>query len=262
MQCFSRGCLARMLSLLLVCSMLSVSFSVSANARFISPDTMDPTIEGVGTNRYAYAGNDPVNKSDPNGHAFSNFGLKTFLDALRDLFGGRSSPSRASVGGDRAGSIKKSPTEKLGRSDSDSAKITQDDNASKGRGPNVRHDAAVVKAIKEAEKDGYTIISSAQVKVTGNFPGTRNYDFLARDNQGNIVGFEVKSTMSDTVKLDKSQIVKDISVMQFGGSSKFGPINSVAYKTMCAGCGPADARSQILRSMLNAADIPFTEIVK
>jgi RHS repeat-associated protein len=36
--------------------------------RFISPDNWDPTMEGVGTNRYAYAGNDPVNKSDPNGH--------------------------------------------------------------------------------------------------------------------------------------------------------------------------------------------------
>jgi len=36
--------------------------------RFISPDDWDPTIEGVGTNRYAYAGNDPINKSDPNGH--------------------------------------------------------------------------------------------------------------------------------------------------------------------------------------------------
>lgn len=36
--------------------------------RFISPDDWDPTMEGVGTNRYAYAGNDPVNKSDPNGH--------------------------------------------------------------------------------------------------------------------------------------------------------------------------------------------------
>ncbi|WP_202362815.1 RHS repeat-associated core domain-containing protein [Mesorhizobium sp. L-2-11] len=36
--------------------------------RFISPDTMDPTMPGVGTNRYAYAENDPVNKSDPNGH--------------------------------------------------------------------------------------------------------------------------------------------------------------------------------------------------
>ncbi|WP_432288798.1 RHS repeat-associated core domain-containing protein (plasmid) [Aminobacter sp. BA135] len=37
--------------------------------RFISPDDWDPTKPGVGTNRYAYAQNDPVNKSDPNGHA-------------------------------------------------------------------------------------------------------------------------------------------------------------------------------------------------
>src|SRR5688572_27628249 len=36
--------------------------------RFISPDTMDPTMPGVGTNRYAYTGNDPINKSDANGH--------------------------------------------------------------------------------------------------------------------------------------------------------------------------------------------------
>ncbi len=36
--------------------------------RFISPDDYDPVAEGVGTNRYAYAANDPVNKSDPNGH--------------------------------------------------------------------------------------------------------------------------------------------------------------------------------------------------
>jgi hypothetical protein len=68
MKCFSSGFLTRILSLLLICSMLSVSFGSVANARFISPDTWDPTIEGVGTNRYAYAGNDPVNKSDPNGH--------------------------------------------------------------------------------------------------------------------------------------------------------------------------------------------------
>ncbi|WP_208760349.1 hypothetical protein, partial [Mesorhizobium intechi] len=36
--------------------------------RFISPDDWDPTLPGVGTNRYAYAQNDPVNKSDRNGH--------------------------------------------------------------------------------------------------------------------------------------------------------------------------------------------------
>ncbi|QPC90761.1 hypothetical protein [Mesorhizobium sp. INR15] len=38
--------------------------------RFISPDGWDPTLPGVGTNRYAYAQNDPINRSDQNGHFF------------------------------------------------------------------------------------------------------------------------------------------------------------------------------------------------
>jgi RHS repeat-associated protein len=38
--------------------------------RFISPDDWDPTMAGVGTNRYAYAENDPINKADRNGHAW------------------------------------------------------------------------------------------------------------------------------------------------------------------------------------------------
>jgi len=37
--------------------------------RFLAPDWWDITEPGVGTNRYAYAGNDPVNGSDRNGHA-------------------------------------------------------------------------------------------------------------------------------------------------------------------------------------------------
>jgi RHS repeat-associated protein len=36
--------------------------------RFLTPDTWDPMLPGVDINRYAYAGNDPVNMSDPNGH--------------------------------------------------------------------------------------------------------------------------------------------------------------------------------------------------
>ncbi|WP_421696613.1 RHS repeat-associated core domain-containing protein [Aestuariivirga sp.] len=36
--------------------------------RFLSPDTWDPDLAGVDINRYAYAGNDPVNGSDANGH--------------------------------------------------------------------------------------------------------------------------------------------------------------------------------------------------
>jgi RHS repeat-associated protein len=37
-------------------------------ARFISADDWDPWKKGVGINRYAYAGNDPVNNRDPSGH--------------------------------------------------------------------------------------------------------------------------------------------------------------------------------------------------
>ncbi|MEY9582010.1 RHS repeat-associated core domain-containing protein [Sinorhizobium fredii] len=46
--------------------------------RFISPDDWNPTLAGVGTNRYAYAANDPVNRSDPNGHVWS--GLESKFD--------------------------------------------------------------------------------------------------------------------------------------------------------------------------------------
>lgn len=37
--------------------------------RFISPDDWDPILPGVGTNAYAYAQSDPINKSDSNGHS-------------------------------------------------------------------------------------------------------------------------------------------------------------------------------------------------
>jgi hypothetical protein len=49
--------------------MVGAPFASNANARFISPDDWDPTVDGVGTNRYAYSHNDPINRSDPNGHA-------------------------------------------------------------------------------------------------------------------------------------------------------------------------------------------------
>ncbi|MCZ8182433.1 MAG: hypothetical protein O9322_05640 [Beijerinckiaceae bacterium] len=43
-----------------------------AIGRFISPDWWDPNKPGVGTNRYVYSDNDPVNKSDPSGHSGEN----------------------------------------------------------------------------------------------------------------------------------------------------------------------------------------------
>lgn len=37
-------------------------------ARFISPDWFDPRKDGVGTNRYSYSSNDPINRMDPKGN--------------------------------------------------------------------------------------------------------------------------------------------------------------------------------------------------
>ncbi|MDQ0473542.1 RHS repeat-associated core domain-containing protein [Labrys wisconsinensis] len=43
--------------------------------RFVSPDWWDPAKEGVGTDRYGYAANNPVNVTDPSGHDyFGSFG--------------------------------------------------------------------------------------------------------------------------------------------------------------------------------------------
>lgn len=71
---------------------LNARFYDPALGRFISPDWWDPTIPGVGTNRYAYSQNDPINKSDPNGHALGDNEHNTpgseDDDAAREATGG------------------------------------------------------------------------------------------------------------------------------------------------------------------------------
>lgn len=65
--------------LLLVCALLLFAGQKTAEARFLSPDTWDPWLQGVDVNRYAYSGNDPINGSDPNGHQFA----EDLVDALQ-----------------------------------------------------------------------------------------------------------------------------------------------------------------------------------
>jgi RHS repeat-associated protein len=57
-------------------------------AQFASPDDMDPTKPGVGTNRYAYAQNDPVNKADPNGHNWFTDAVSAIGNAISNFFSG------------------------------------------------------------------------------------------------------------------------------------------------------------------------------
>ncbi len=45
-------------------------FASQASAMFIQADPMYPTGPGVGTNRYAYSGGDPINRMDPSGYAW------------------------------------------------------------------------------------------------------------------------------------------------------------------------------------------------
>jgi RHS repeat-associated protein len=53
--------------------------------RFTQPDSLDPHLPGVGTNRYAYSLNDPVNLSDPRGTYAADPGLNP--DWNNDGFG-------------------------------------------------------------------------------------------------------------------------------------------------------------------------------
>jgi hypothetical protein len=90
MQYGLRAAMHMMVFLCLIFSSLA-----SANARFISPDTWDPTMPGVGTNRYAYAQNDPVNKADPNGHNWLTSVVSSIASAVSSVFGGSSIQSIA-----------------------------------------------------------------------------------------------------------------------------------------------------------------------
>jgi hypothetical protein len=54
---------------------LFATFASQASAMWFQPDWLDPTMQGVGTNRYAYSANDPINKFDVTGNnwRYQNF---------------------------------------------------------------------------------------------------------------------------------------------------------------------------------------------
>jgi RHS repeat-associated protein len=68
-------------------------------SRFLTPDTWDPILAGVDFNRYAYAGNDPINMSDPNGHAMWDVMLYPNQDD-RDLYHAKEAQTKEELAND------------------------------------------------------------------------------------------------------------------------------------------------------------------
>jgi RHS repeat-associated protein len=66
-------------------------------ARFLTPDSWDPDLPGVDINRYAYAGNDPVNGSDPSGHSYED--PNKFPGGEKGWRGGQGSSGNANTSG-------------------------------------------------------------------------------------------------------------------------------------------------------------------
>lgn len=78
----------RVLKQIILTTLFAV-FASQASAMFIQPDWFDPTQPGVGTNRYAYSHNDPINKIDPNGNTWED--VVSFFDRI---FGGEGAIDR------------------------------------------------------------------------------------------------------------------------------------------------------------------------
>jgi RHS repeat-associated protein len=134
--------------------------------------------------------------------------------------------------------------------------------AHSGNDPNERHQMGVDTAMRDYVDRGYSVIRQTAVAVdVPGFATPRYYDFIAYDPTSNVnIGVEVKTTLYDTIRLNADQVAKDVIVMQQGGYSRLLdlPINGVGYATYCWGCTTVDFRSTALRSILNAANIPFT----
>jgi hypothetical protein len=103
-----------------------------------------------------------------------------------------------------------------------------------GAGPNQRHALGVDQAIADDVARGFTLVGrEVSVEIEGQI---RRYDYVIRDPSEMLnIGVEVKTTIGDTVQLDRRQVNLDVDLMRFGGVAVDTsiPVRAVGYRAYC-----------------------------
>jgi RHS repeat-associated protein len=207
---------------------LNARYYDPALGRFISPDDWDPTLQGVGTNRYAYAGNDPVNKADKNGH---------YVDAMGNWYPGTErepgydynplenpgttaammvAPVAAAIAPSAAGAAIFTALDltSVANDDLPSASWSGKTGIARGKAIGTYGERIAEDFLKSSGK--YDIISRQQTVATS--AGDRVSDFLVRDRKTKeLLVVEVKT---DKGGLTTAQRKKDNLIANEGGTLK------------------------------------------
>jgi hypothetical protein len=126
-----------------------------------------------------------------------------------------------------------------------------------------RHRIGVDDSIATAVERGFKIIIREEVATdVPGFDTPRFYDYIMQDPlTGKIFGVEVKTTIYDTVRLDRSQVEKDAAVIAQGAKVRKQNVwlDGVSYSTYCFDCENLDIRSRVLQGILQDAGVIMTK---
>jgi RHS repeat-associated protein len=127
-----------------------------------------------------------------------------------------------------------------------------------GAGPNQRHQIGVDQSIADDVARGFELVGrEVPVLINGQ---VRVYDYVIRDTVENInIGVEVKTTIGETIRLDKRQVNLDVDLMRSSATGGSGGImvstgalvRGVSYRAYCFFCDTVDMRSIYMRQQLD-----------
>jgi hypothetical protein len=128
---------------------------------------------------------------------------------------------------------------------------------------NKRHRIGVEAAIATAVQRGFEIVIREEVATdVPGFDTPRFYDFIMRDPiTDKHFGVEVKTTIYQTIRLDRAQVEKDAAVITLGAKVRNRRVwlDGVSYATYCFDCEAFDIRSRVLQGILQDAGVKMTK---